>query len=178
MHSWVAATHTHIYTHTSEKQLGELDSLCNKISRQHRHHAQKSQKQMLADSRQTPNTFLLASLQHAPLLSYYALFPNTSHLHFHLVIESMRSQLTGDSQTDYELWDGLNVGTYAQTFLLSYFTSVCVFFSSKRYGLAYLFCLQWDHFDRLVIQAVNLSCNKKKKKKSDPCAIFRTVGGW
>lgn len=118
-----------------------LDSLCNKISRQRRHHVQKSQKQMLADSRQTPNTFLLASLQHAPLLSYYALFPNTSHLHFHLVIESMRSQLTGDSQKDYELWDGLSIRTYAQNLSCSPISHLFVsFFSSKRYGLVYLFC--------------------------------------
>lgn len=141
-----------------------LDSLCNKISRQRRHHVQKSQKQMLANSRQTPNTFLLASLQHAPLLSYYALFPNTSHLHFHLVIESMRSQVTGDSQTDYELWDSLNVGTYAQNLSCSPISHLFVsFFFTKRYGLAYLFCLQWDQFDRLKIQAINLSCKKKKK---------------
>lgn len=130
----VATQHTH--THVREAawravNMFSLDSLCNKISRQRRHHVQKSQKQMLANSRQTPNTFLLASLQHAPLLSYYALFPNTSHLHFHLVIESMRSQLTGDSQTDYELWDGLCWDICTKSFLLSYFTSVCVFFSAK-----------------------------------------------
>lgn len=118
-----------------------LDSLCNKISRQSRHHVQKSQKQMLADSRQTPNTFLLASLQHAPLLSYYALFPHTSHLHFHLVIESMRSQLTRDSQKDYELWDGLNIWTYTQNLSCSPISHLFVsFFFSKRYDLVYLFC--------------------------------------
>lgn len=108
-----------------------LDSLCNKISRQRRHHVQKSQKQMLADSRQTPNTFLLASLQHAPLLSYYALFPNTSHLHFHLVIESMRSQLTEDSQKDYESGRFEHSDICTKSFLLSYFTSVVSFFPAK-----------------------------------------------
>lgn len=146
MHSCVASQHTHTHIHVKEAawravNMFSLDSLCNKISRQHRHHVQKSQKQMFADSRQTPNTFLLASLQHSPLLSYYALFPNTSHLHFHLVIESMRSQLTRDSQTDYELWDGLNIATCAQNLSCSPISHLFVcFFSSKRYGLAYLFC--------------------------------------
>lgn len=128
---------------------------------------------MLADSR---HTFFLPSLQHAPLLSYYVLFPNTSLLHFHLVIESMCSLLTGDSQTDMNCGT-FNVGTYAQNLSSSPFHICLCLFSGKRYSLAYLFCLQWDHFDRLVIQAVNLSCNKKKKKKNLTPVLFFELSG-
>jgi len=155
-----------------------LDSLCNKISRQSRHHVQKSQKQMLADSRQTPNTFLLASLQHAPLLSYYALFPNTSHLHFHLVIKSMRSQLTRDSQKDYELWNGLKIWAYTQNLSFAPISHLFVYFSKQKvwFSGSILQCLQWEQFDRLMIQAVNHH-NKKKRKIIWTCTIFQTIKG-
>lgn len=138
-----------------------LDSLCNKISRQRRHHVQKSQKQMLADSRQTPNTFLLASLQHAPLLSYYALFPNTSHLHFHLVIESMHSQLT----EDYELGWFEHSDICTKSFLLSYISHLFVSFFQQKvwFGVSILQSLRWDQVDRLKIQAVNHSYKKEEK---------------
>lgn len=154
-----------------------LDSLCNKISRQRRHHVQKSQKQMFAECRQTPNTFLLASLQHAPLSYPITLFfPNTSHLHFHLVIESMHSQFTGDSQTHHELWDRLNIGTCAQKLSCSPFSHLFVSFPPLQkvwFSISILQSLQWQQFDRLKIQAVNQSYKKQKKlNKNLAPAIF------
>lgn len=146
-----------------------LDSPCNKISRQRRHHVQKSQKQMFADSRQTPNTYLLASLQHAPLSYPITLFfsqhiPSTFPSRYRVNAFSVYWRLTNAPWIVGRLkhWD-----ICTKTFLFSLFTSVCLFSPQQKvwFSISILQSLQWEQFDRLKIQAVNQSYKKRKIKK-------------